>query len=271
MMQAPVTIGIYGKHPAFGDFIFSGLDATAQSALEKWLASVMPVVRDGWGEHWQAAFDASPLIRFWYGSDMMGGAGPLCGIMAPSRDKVGRRFPFIAAVSGAAQPAPVQNGDQALYDAMEHGLAQMAQPVGGAAEMAKVLQTALSGLVPGPAEPIEPGFWAARADGNLARLWDDVSPVDHTRASALRSYLWCKGAGGGAVHVTRGLPGAEVLAWLMTDAVRPVAPPAAPMPSLDDAADAAPQIDLDRTIPPLSDTNNNDITVRPVDMPRMTD
>ncbi len=272
-MQHTVTIGLYGKHPAFGDFLTAGLDPQAQAALENWLAQVMPQIRDGWGEHWGPAFDASPVIRFWYGSDVVGMSGPLCGVMAPSRDKVGRRFPLIAAVSGAAIAAPVADGDQSIYEAMLAAMSSFAQLDGGAAGLARDLDAAVAPLVPGPSDPIEPGFWAARADGDLARLWADVGPVDHARAAALRSYLWCEGPGGGAVHVTRGLPGPEVLAWLMTDAVRPTAPPAAPLPDPADADVTAPphipQADPERTVPPVA--NNKEITVRPVDMPRLTD
>lgn len=272
-VQYPVSVGLYGKHPGFGDFLTAGLDVAAQQALENWLGQVMPQIRDGWGEHWGPAFDASPVIRFWFGGDVIGAAGPLCGVIAPSRDKVGRRFPLIAAMSGAAVPAPVADGDQTLYEAMQHAMASFSQLDGGAAGLARDLQAAVAPHRPEPAEPIEPGFWAARADGDLARLWGDVSAVDHARAAALRSYLWCKGAGGGAVHVTRGLPGPEVLAWLMTDATRPTAPPAAPLPDPQDAdTDAAPQMPApapERTVPPMA--NNNDITVRPVEMPRLTD
>lgn len=285
-----VAVGLYGKHPAFGDFVTAGLSERAQATLESWLHQVMPAVRDGWGEAWEPLFDASPVIRFWFGSALTGEPGALCGIMAPSRDKVGRRFPLIAGMSGGDQPAPVQGADQTFYAMVTEAVAGFVRPgQAGAKDFAAYLQDAVRAVTPGPADPIEPAFWAARGDGDLERLWADVSDVDHARAAAARSYLWCEGPGGAAVHVTRGLPGPEVLAWLMTEAVRgqpqvaaepePLpeldihAPPAVPMPTLDDAdPDRATQMpDLntnDRTMPPMAD---HEITVAPVARPQLTD
>ncbi len=265
-----VAVGLYGKHPAFGDFVTNGLPETAQATLEKWLHHVMPAIRDGWGDGWGDLFDASPPIRFWFGGALVDEVGPILGVMAPSRDTVGRRFPLAAAVVGSDQPAPVHGSDQAIYVALTDAMRSFTRDSDtGASDYTAHVQAAVAPVLPGPATPIEPDFWAARGDGNLQRLWGDVAEVDHNRAAAARSYLWCEGPGGAAVHVTRGLPDAPVLAWLMTDAVRATAPAAVPMPTLDDddrGAPAAPE--TDRTVPPAADNEN---TVSPVDMPQMTD
>ena len=275
-----VTVGLYGKHPAFGDFVTAGLSETAQSTLEKWLNKVMPAVRDGWGENWGPLFDASPLIRFWFGAALTGEHGPLWGVMAPSRDKVGRRFPLIAAVSGAAQPAPVQGGDQTAYDAIIAAVRNYERTAGtGAGDYATHLRSAIAQLIPPPADPMEPAFWAARADGDLDRLWHDVAAVDHARATAGRSYLWCDGPGGGAVHVTRSLPEANVLAWLMSDAVRGQVPPAVPMPEPDKvtAPPAVPMPGLDDATHDMTTEKTaslsalKETTVSPADDPQAMD
>ena len=108
------------------------------------------------------------------------------------------------------------------------------------------------------------------------------------RATAGRSYLWCSGPGGAAVHVTRSLPGPEVLAWLMSGAVagqpeqspQPPADPPAPAADADafqpsDATQSAPMFtthraDNDKTVPPLAQDSDNN-TIRAVPMPRLTD
>ncbi len=263
-----VAVGLYGKHPAFGDFVTNGLPDGPQDTLEKWLHHVMPAIRDGWGNDWGPLFDASPVIRFWFGAGLIGEVAPIFGVMAPSRDTVGRRFPLAAAVAGSSQPAPVQSGDQAIYVALTEAMRSYARdPSTGAGDYAAHVHRAVSAMLPPPATELEPDFWAARADGDLDRLWGDVAGVDHLRAAATRSYLWCEGPGGAAVHVTRGLPDAPVLAWLMTDAVRATAPAAVPMPALDEQPQAmAPE--PDKTVPPMAD---NDNTVAPVVLPQMTD
>lgn len=266
--QEGVAVGLYGKHPAFGDFVTNGLPETAQATLEKWLHRVMPAIRDGWGEGWGPLFDASPVIRFWFGASLVDEVGPIFGVMAPSRDTVGRRFPLAAAVVGSGQPAPVHAGDQTIYEALTDGIRTYSrEPAAGAGDYTAHVKAKVDAVLPGPAAPPEPDFWASRADGDLDRLWGDVAEVDHMRAATARSYLWCEGPGGAAVHVTRGLPDAPVLAWLMTDAVRATAPAAVPMPTLDEADQPSDQ-DLDKTMPPEAD---NDNTVSPVEMPQMTD
>ncbi len=264
-----VSVGLYGKHPSFGDFVTNGLPETAQATLEQWLHHVMPAIRESWGDSWGPLFEASPIIRFWFGGTLVGEVGPIFGVMAPSRDTVGRRFPLAAAVAGSDQPAPVQSGDQQIYVALADALRSFVRDPGtGASDFTNHVKSHVAQVLPPPAAAIEPDFWAARGDGDLDRLWGDVAEVDHSRAAAARSYLWCEGPGGAAVHVTRGLPDAPVLAWLMTDAVRAAAPAAVPMPTLEDAAPMADPV-TDKTVPPAAD--NNDNTVSPVDLPQMTD
>ena len=233
-------IGIYGKHPQFGDFVTAGLPQPAQDLVERWLHKVLPALRDKWGDHWQAFFDAAPVINFWFGPALTGGAGSLCGMMGPSRDKVGRRFPLMGAVAGSGQLPPPVNGDQTFYAAMLGAVGQYVRREGqGAVDYHHAVSQVIAGLVVPPEDNPDPGFWAVRKDGDMVQLWADVSAADHARSAVRRSYLWCAGAGGAAVHVSEGLPGAEEMAWLMTSAI------AAPMPEREDA-----DVSVEETLPP---------------------
>ena len=239
MTDIPLHIGIYGKHPSFGDFVTAGLPDAAQSTVEEWLYKVLPKLRDMWGENWQTFFDAAPVINFWFGSDLTRGSGSLCGLMGPSRDKVGRRFPLMGAIAGSSLPPPPLDPDESVYHALGRCLSAYIREDGsGASQFGELLSTRMSSLVSAPEAPEEPGFWAARNDADTARLWADVAAADHARAAAGRSYLWCSGRGGSAVHVSKGLPDADAMAWLMTSAI------AAPMPEPETA------MEDEATIPP---------------------
>ena len=266
MTEIPLHIGIYGKHPSFGDFVTAGLPENAQSAVEEWLYRVLPKLRDMWGDNWQAFFDAAPIINFWFGPDLTKGAGSLCGMMGPSRDKVGRRFPLMGAVAGSNIAPPPLDADETVYAALGRCLSAYTREDGtGAAQFGELLERRMSALVAGAEAADDPGFWAARNDGDTARLWSDVAKADHLRAAADRSYLWCSGAGGSAVHVSQGLPNADAMAWLMTSAI------AAPMPQPDEAQQE------DITIPPaalpVAETNETEqafeesTTLPPAPMP----
>ena len=259
-METGVRIGLYGKHPEWGDFIAAGLSPKAEDLLQGWLTGALPQLREAWGDGWEGWYDASPVIRFWFGEGLVERAGPLTGILVPSRDKVGRRFPLVIAVEGAEVPAPALAPDGGLHGTLWQALEGYARGHGqGAADLAFAIQRGVGDL-PAAAEP-EPGFWAARADGNLDQLWADVAAVDHARATALRSYLWVQGRDGAAVHVCRGLPEAAMLGWLMTDAVGGAG---APEPPAAAAEEPAPAPEPDTTIAPTEQTRADGVPVPPL-------
>jgi len=123
-----IRVGIYGKHPAFGDFVTAGLPQASQDLLESWLNRVLPQLRDLWGEQWQAAFDAAPVMMFWIGPGLTAGDGALCGVMGPSRDKVARRFPLLEGVPGSGQRPPALDADPSLDPGLPASLARTVRP-----------------------------------------------------------------------------------------------------------------------------------------------
>jgi type VI secretion system ImpM family protein len=55
---------VYGKHPAFGDFLTAGLSGVAQDRIESWLNASLSTLKAAWGQAWEQGFDASPTHCF---------------------------------------------------------------------------------------------------------------------------------------------------------------------------------------------------------------
>lgn len=202
---------LYGKHPAFGDFIGAGLASPVQERLEAWLNAMLADLRAGWAAAWEVSFDASPALFFWVGGRITGDVA-LCGAMIASRDKVGRRFPLLAGVAGSGVLPPVLDPAMTLpAETLTQLLALDPDPAKGAMGM-------LADLTLSHAEdhPLEPAFWASRTDPDATQLWSDAATADHLRAAGMRSYWWVGGDGAdAALYATEGWPQATAIAWLM--------------------------------------------------------
>lgn len=199
--------GLYGKHPARGDFLWSGVEGQVLRGLESWLDAALAEARAGLGEAWATAWDGGPILRFWLGEDVLGTAA--CGVMAPSRDRVGRRFPLLllrlADMPGAAPAPPVIDPRQTWYTAAESHLRALLAlpPEAGAVGSADAMLAALPAApapdataLPGPAD-----FWAAReAAGDAPGMAEDTGAADDPGAAqdgwAGGSWGTSTGAGG---------------------------------------------------------------------------
>ncbi len=216
-MSGGIALGVYGKHPAFGDFLSAGLPDAVNAVVADWLDSVLPEMKALLAERWEQIYDAAPALRFWIGGDIAG-AGSLAGVMLFSRDKVGRRFPLVVGAAQTNLAPPVFDPDQAVYDRIQGQVAAL-DPVtdAGAAGMIETLHLDLE---PGALE--EPSFWAVRPGAEISDLWADVSVADHLRAAAGRSYWWAVGNtdGQSAVYACAGFPPAQALCWLISDATK---------------------------------------------------
>lgn len=181
--------GLYGKHPAKGDFIEAGLPLALRERLEYWLDTVLAEVREGLGPEWPEVWARAPMLRFWLGEAIWG--EPVAGVMQPAQDRVGRRFPLLLLASGPDAPQPpVTDAAQHWHD---QGAAFLADCL-----MRKDFATAAELLPDAPAaqggEVVDaPEFWATRVGPGVAALWADVAMADHRRAAARRSYWWVEG------------------------------------------------------------------------------
>lgn len=229
-------VGIYGKHPGFGDFISAGMSDGVEQALTLWLDGSLSTVRQSLGDAWQVAFDMAPTLRFWIGGDVVPGGTPLRGVMAPSRDRVGRRHPLFLVASAGGAPCPAVDASQGFHDLAERHLRNVLM---GNAASARDISDHWSGdptLAPTDGTPMEAAWWAENTDAAPEALWSELAGTEARAASSLRSYWW-SGALPARALACPGLPAADALHWLLTGAppgvppmMEPVAPEAAVTP-----------------------------------------
>ena len=109
---------LFGKMPAHGDFIRRGIGEDVAGELDDWLSSSL-------GE--AAAIDdfddlyaSAPAWRFIAGF----GSRTMCGVIAPSVDRVGRQFPILAGVAAPANDVGlvIDACEALLYDAFGAGM-----------------------------------------------------------------------------------------------------------------------------------------------------
>lgn len=117
-----------GKLPQYADFVSRGLEAPEADAWLEILTLGLAAAREETGESFNAAHDAAPAWRFVSGS-CEPGSGWRAGAIAPSVDRAGRRFFFVAAVDGLDSRQAVAHGafltrnlDEAVYRAITEGL-----------------------------------------------------------------------------------------------------------------------------------------------------
>ncbi|MFN3145136.1 MAG: type VI secretion system-associated protein TagF [Paracoccaceae bacterium] len=209
-----VAIGILGKHPDFGDFLHSGLSDESSSGLSIWLDKTLSELRDSQGEEWPRFWDAANLLRFWIGRAVLGRS--LAGILVPSHDRVGRRYPLVLAVEGARLPMPTIDPNQAFWTALEEHLArQRSDATRGAVGLIDGLDLNLS--ADGVPEDNGDVLWAHRPDGDLEALLRAASREDPSRAATGRSYWWSPGNDTHAATWLgcNGLPKSDALGWIL--------------------------------------------------------
>lgn len=88
--------GAYGKIPALGDFFRLNLPQAFVETWDRWLQGAMADARAHLGPAWEAAYMSAHPWRF---SLMPGLAGvsAMAGVLVPSVDRVGRKFPLTLA------------------------------------------------------------------------------------------------------------------------------------------------------------------------------
>ncbi|GIV60304.1 type VI secretion system-associated protein TagF [Rhodocaloribacter litoris] len=129
MQTLPTTIAYFGKLPTHGDFVQRNAGGAALRALDAWLQKGLYVARRQLGARFEATYDAMPPFAFRYHT----GDGLLVGVIHPSRDRVGRRYPFMVAFEvpeAEAGPAPVPE-TPLRYAAFFERAAQLARRAAG--------------------------------------------------------------------------------------------------------------------------------------------
>ena len=114
------TFGAFGKIPSVGDFFRIHAPPGFASIWDEWLQRCLVSGAHAYGSHWDELYMSVPIWRF---SLSAGVAGPaaIMGVLMPSVDRVGRRFP-LTLMGALAEGAPVIQAhfaDHETYDKLE--------------------------------------------------------------------------------------------------------------------------------------------------------
>ena len=101
-----MVFGAYGKLPLVGDFIRRGFSPAVISSWDDWLQARLTETPAEWPDeaHDSWSFLIAPGVI---------GPEALVGVMAPSRDRIGRLFPFLVASEITAAGLDVYDVDEA--------------------------------------------------------------------------------------------------------------------------------------------------------------
>lgn len=123
--------GAYGKMPALGDFFRLDLPQVFIGAWDGWLQNAMTLGQSVLGTQWDHHYMSAPLWRFTLAA---GVCGPhrMMGVLMPSVDRVGRRYPLTlaavltsqgsAALDHFSQPKLFEQLEDIALDALEDGM-----------------------------------------------------------------------------------------------------------------------------------------------------
>ena len=104
------SVGLFGKLPAHGDFIYRDLPTNFINTWDAWLQGFVGSSQEQLGEAWLDIYLTSPIWRFSFSEGVID-EHVWAGIVLPSVDRVGRYFPFSIAtrLSDGANPIDVIN------------------------------------------------------------------------------------------------------------------------------------------------------------------
>lgn len=85
--------GAYGKMPSAGDFFRLNTPQGFVDPWDQWLQAGLLNCQSALGADWDACFLSAPIWRFGLSAGLVG-PRPLMGVLMPSVDRVGRRFPL---------------------------------------------------------------------------------------------------------------------------------------------------------------------------------
>jgi len=92
-MGAELQMGLYGKLPAYGDFISRNLSSSFITPWDEWLQHFISGSQEQIGEDWLNIYLTSPIWRFVLSPGVIDN-NMWAGLMMPSVDRVGRYFPI---------------------------------------------------------------------------------------------------------------------------------------------------------------------------------
>ena len=119
-MSGMAGTGLFGKLPAYGDFIYRDLPSDFIQVLDTFLQGLVGGSREQLGETWLDIYLTSPIWRFAFSEGVVDGQS-WAGLFLPSVDRVGRYFPFAIArpLPVGASPTDFIASQGPWFDAME--------------------------------------------------------------------------------------------------------------------------------------------------------
>jgi type VI secretion system protein ImpM len=148
--------GLYGKLPAHADFVARQLPPRFIAPWHAWLCEGLATAEAELGEDWAEAWALAPAWRFALPASACG-PWPVSGVLLPSVDALGRRFPLTLA-------APVTRPSEAWFTLLEAAARQALQ----AGLQANALQARLPEPAGGGAGAY--GWWSGEAEWPLSHL-----------------------------------------------------------------------------------------------------
>lgn len=100
------TFGAFGKIPSVGDFFRINPPIGFASIWDEWLQRCLVSGAHAYGSRWDELYMSVPIWRFCLSPGVAGASGVL-GVLMPSVDRVGRRFPLTLV-------GPLQDGMQVI-------------------------------------------------------------------------------------------------------------------------------------------------------------
>lgn len=120
-MNTESHIGLYGKLPAYGDFIFRNLSPAFINPWDEWLQNFISGSQQQIGDDWLDIYLTSPVWRFVISSGAIDNM-MWAGVMMPSVDRVGRYFPISAVkpFTSSVNPVSFISNQGAWYSEIEN-------------------------------------------------------------------------------------------------------------------------------------------------------
>ncbi|NIZ15312.1 type VI secretion system-associated protein TagF [Phaeobacter sp. HF9A] len=114
------AFGAFGKIPTVGDFFRLSPPAGFVRIWDPWIQTVMATGQSTYGPHFDRHYMSAPIWRFTLPAGVAG-AQKVTGVVMPSIDRVGRRFP-LTLVAALPTPGPValdHFSDSDMFEALE--------------------------------------------------------------------------------------------------------------------------------------------------------
>ncbi|MDK3074802.1 type VI secretion system-associated protein TagF [Sedimentitalea sp. JM2-8] len=112
--------GAFGKMPSVGDFFRLGAPPGFVAIWDDWIQKAMLVAQSAFGPDWDSRYMSAPIWRFGLSAGLAGPA-KIVGVVMPSVDRVGRRFPLtlMAPVPAAGPILRDHFGNEPLFETLE--------------------------------------------------------------------------------------------------------------------------------------------------------